>query len=385
MISEKSSITLTAPRGLVPFLKQEVSSLGYPVVWASETAVGTKGTYNDSMYLNLWLRTAHHVLFQLKEFSCAGLDDLYRHVNRIPWETIIETNEYISVVASVDHPSIRDHRIVNLKCKDAIVDRIAEKKGRRPDSGSEKHSAVIAVFWNQQRCSIAIDTSGEPLSKRGYRKIPLAAPMQETLAAGLVLATGYDGDQPFVNPMCGSGTIAIEAALIGSRAAPGLTRDNFGFMHTKYFDNEAWKKKRNEAVASRTSALSGGKIAVSDNNPEAIAAAISNAQAAHVESDISFETVDFAATTIPEGSGIVIMNPEYGIRLGDEDALVTTYREIGTFLKRSCGGYKGFLFTGNSKLAGNVGLKSGRKLNFLSGKIECRLYEYDLFKGKNSA
>lgn len=384
MTTQKTPITITAPKGLVPFLKQEVTDLQFPVLWASETAIGTEGNYNDCLYLNLWLRTAHHVLFQIQSFSCGSLDDLYRNVNSFAWETIIEATGYMSIVSTVNHPSIRDHRIVNLKCKDAIVDRIAARKGRRPDSGADKTLAVLAVFWHQNRCTVSIDTSGEPLSKRGYRKIPLAAPMQETLAAGIVLATGYNGDRPFVNPMCGSGTIAIEAALIGTKTAPGLLRNNFGFMHTLYYDTEVWKKMCTDAMSMVVSLPQEYKIGAGDKSPDAVDAAHQNAVFARVDHDILFTIEDFSETVVPEGKGVILMNPEYGIRLGSEDELIATYNAIGRFMKHACMGYRGYVFTGNTTLAGKIGLKARRKMNFQSGKIECRLYEYELFEGSKS-
>lgn len=379
MTQAQKTIFLTAPRGLIPVLRDEIIALDYKIDWAGDTGIGLRGTYSDAMYLNLWLRTAHHVLYQLAEFSCTSLDELYKNVNRIEWESIIPVNGYLSVVAIVDHPSIRDHRIVNMKCKDSIVDRIAERKGRRPNSGPEKDGVVISLFWKQDRCRVYLDTSGEPLSKRGYRQIPLGAPMQETLAAGIVLASSYSGDENFVNPMCGSGTIAIEAAQIATHRAPGLTRDYFGFMHTLLYDAAAWNVMRKEAVA-RAVAKPAFPVIATDREDQAIAASEENARIAGVDGVISFSVAPFIETPIPEGDGVIFFNPEYGIRMGDENVLVETYRSIGNFMKAACAGYRGYIFTGNVMLAGQVGLKSRKKQQFQSGKIECRLYEYDLYK-----
>lgn len=377
------NITLTAPQGLLSFLREELRGLGYPVIWTSKSAIGTRGDFVDTMRLNMWLRTAHHVLYQLKEFSCSDVNELYRSVGTIAWEGIIPADGYFSVAATVSHPAVRDHRIVNLTCKDAVVDRIAQKKGRRPDSGAKKDGAVVTVFWKGDRCVVSIDTSGEPLTKRGYRKIPLQAPMQETLAAGVIHATKYDGSGYFVNPMCGSGTIAIEAALIATNRAPGLTRKNYGFMHTCLFDADAWKKIVHDA-RDKIVAGGGGKsgIIASDISGRSIQAARTNAEAAGIGNRISFSTVDFSDTAVPRGMGVVVFNPEYGLRLGSVPELVTTYRRIGAFLKRKCQGYRGYVFTASTKLAANVGLKSGRKMKFQSGSIDCRLYEYNLFTGK---
>jgi putative N6-adenine-specific DNA methylase len=204
--------------------------------------------------------------------------------------------------------------------------------------------------------------------------------MQETLAAGVVLAAGVAKGEHFVNPMCGSGTLAIEAALIMCGRAPGITRERFGFMHTLLYDESAWQKMC-ETARSRPDNLV-GRIIASDNDPQVVAAARSNAAAAGVDHAIEFVTADFSETMVPQGRGVVVFNPEYGIRLGEEEQLVETYRAIGKFLKQQCQGYRGYIFTGNAKLAGNVGLKAGRRLRFLNGKIECKLYEYDLFRGK---
>src|SRR5208283_2330441 len=185
---------------------------------------------------NLLLRTAHRVLFLIREFAAPDADALYLAVSEIAWEEYIAPDGYVCVTSSVDNPTIRDSRFANVKCKDAIVDRIKEKCGQRPDSGPDQDRAVVNLYWKGDRCSLYIDTSGEPLSRRGYRKIPLTAPMQETLAAAVIQATGWtpvpvpgkNSSGHFINPMCGSGTIAIEAALIGLNRAAGLLRDNFG-------------------------------------------------------------------------------------------------------------------------------------------------------------
>ena len=337
-------IIISAPQGLIPYTSAEVTALGYPVLWNGACALGTRGTWTDALRLNLWLRTAHHVFYQLDEFRCDDLDTLYRKVRSMPWETVIPSNGYLSVTATVDHPAIRDHRIVNVKCKDAVVDRIATEKGRRPDSGSSRGQVVISVFWKQHRCSISIDTSGEPLSRRGYRKIPLNAPMQETLAAGVVMAARFSGSEHFINPMCGSGTLAVEAAMIATNKAPGLTRDNFGFMHTLFRHESEWAA----LIADARGKITGTRcrIVASDNDAAAVEAARLNAAAAGVEEYVTFAECEFDATAVPAGTGAVVFNPEYGIRLGEEQKLIETYRAIGKFLKRKCGGYRGYGFDG---------------------------------------
>jgi putative N6-adenine-specific DNA methylase len=372
-------ILITTPIGLTSFLREELQRLKYPIKKVGAAGVLTEGDYTDAMRLNLYLFTAHHVLYLINEFSCNNPQELYKRINAMPWETMISADGYLSVVSNVFHPSIKDTRFANLKTKDAIVDRILIRKGKRPDSGPQRNGAVIHVYWRDEKCQVYIDTSGEPLSKRGYRTNPLYAPMQETLAAAVVKATRLKSSENFINPMCGSGTLAIEAALQCINRAPGSIRKNFGFMHTLFYRKEVWDELVREA-ASRERAES-GRIIATDINDDAIKAAYNHARLAGVDRLIDFKAVDFEETQIPDGAGVVVFNPEYGIRLGDESELGQTYRRIGNFLKKRCQGYRGYVFTANMKLAGEIGLKSGRKIAFKSGKLDCRLYEYELYGG----
>ena len=256
-----------------------------------------------------------------------------------------------------------------------------KKFGRRPDSGPERDRAVVHLHWKDEECCLYIDTSGEPLSKRGYRKIPLKAPLQETLAAAIVLATGWHDNGHFINPMCGSGTLAIEAALIGLKKAPGILRNNFCFMHLKGFDKALWEELRREALLLCNKTLR-NRIIATDVSRQAIDAARENAMTAGVEHLIEFSVSDFADTPVPEGSGgLVLLNPEYGERMGQMDELADTYKGIGDFFKQKCKGYTGFVFTGNPGLAKKIGLRSKRKVQFFNSNIECRLLEYELYEG----
>ena len=202
--------------------------------------------------------------------------------------------------------------------------------------------------------------------------------MQETLAAGVIMSSGWNGRTAFINPMCGSGTLAIEAALIAANRAPGLIRQSFGFKHTLLYDPQEWARLREEAKDAIGKCEA--KIIATDILPEAVAASVNNAKTAGVERLIEFNVCDFAETAIPEGKGIVMVNPEYGVRMGKEKELVLFYRRIGDFFKKKCQGYTGYVFTGAPALAGQIGLKSKRRSVFFSGSLECRLYEYDLYK-----
>lgn len=381
---EKSGIVITCPKGLSPFLSGEVYRLGLPVLSSAASSVATEGTIFDAMKLNLFVRTGHRVLFLLREIDAENPDELYRNVSEIEWEKYLLEDGYLSVTSYVENKYIKDSRFANVKCKDAIVDRMNRICGRRPDSGSERDRAVISIYWKDDRCSVYLDTSGEPLSKRGYRKIPLKAPMQETLASAVVMATGWDGKGSFVNPMCGSGTLAIEAALAALNRAPGLSRKNFGFMHLRGFDNELWNGLITEAKNEMKKELNGGVIAT-DINAGAVEAARSNAAAAEVEDVIEFGVCDYSETAVPQGGGVVVINAEYGERMGEMPELEIIYKGIGDFFKKSCTGYTGYLFTGNSALSKKVGLRPKSKRQFFNGEIECRLLQYELYEGSKKS
>jgi len=379
-LRNKSTILITCPKGLSGYLRNELEPIAFPITGEYASGISIRGSFDDCMMLNLKLSTAHHVLFLLKECTCTSADELYKTVRTIDWENIIPLDGYVCVTSVVHTSSITDSRYANVRCKDAIVDRLVNKTGKRCNSGNERNKTVVFLYWVDNRLCLYIDTSGEPLSKRGYRIIPGSAPMQETLAAGVIAATQWKGTENFVNPMCGSGTIAIEAALKALNKAPGLTRSNFGFMHCLSFDPGAFGQLRKKLEEMQHTECP-SKIIATDHSTEAIAAAQHNASIAGVEQCIEFSVCDFNETSLPIGKGIIILNPEYGYRMGEIDTLKLLYRDIGNFFKNKCRGYTGFVFTGNFDLAKFVGLKAKRKYPFLSGKIDCRLYEYELYEG----
>lgn len=375
--SIESEILLTCPKGLAPFLAAEVRQLGMKVEGEGPGLVCTRGTLTDTMRLNLWLRTAHRVLYKVGRFGCRDPDALYRRVRDLPWSWYLPADGYFTIQASVDHPSVTDPRFPALKAKDAIVDRIRRDRGRRPDTGNDRHKAAVFLHWHGTECGMFLDTSGESLQKRGYRKVSVEAPMQETLAAACLLASGWQGDHPLVNPMCGSGTIAIEAALMALGRAPASVRLRFAFMHLCDYPEEDFRLLRREArqTARRTT---DAPIIVTDRDPEAVEAARRNARTAGVEQCLEFAVCDFAQTRVPDGGGLAMLNPEYGHRMGDEGDLVAVYRSIGDFFKQRCVGYRGGVFTGSRRLSRQVGLRPDGAWTFFSGALECRLLVYDI-------
>lgn len=383
---QTGTILITCSAGLVDYVRREVEDLGYESGESHKTGLELQGDQYDAMRLNLHLRTAYNILFLLRRFKCKSPADLYDNVAELPWEDMICPDGYVSVVSRINTSRVKNSMFASLKVKDAIVDRIAARTGSRPDSGKDRDRAVVQFYWKDDFCRLYLNTSGLKLSDRGYRKMPGKAPLRESLAAAIIMATGYDGSEPLVCPMCGSGTLAIEAALIASKRAPGLLRSNYAFMHTKYFDEPAWKQMRSDAL--KMSKQRGGKagftparIIATDIDAEAVEAARKNAMTAGVSHLIDFEVCDFAETSIPSGAGIIVMNPEYGLRLGDIQKLKETYNRIGDFFKQKCAGYTGYIFNGNPALSKVVGLRTSRRFEFYNANIECRLLKYELYAG----
>ena len=381
LFNTKSRIIVTCSNRISPFLQQEIIELGFVPVRNFKTGVELFGDLKDCMKLNINLRCASQVLFSFKEFNANNATELYNELIKIQWEKIIPSNEYFSITSNVSNETITNNLFANVKVKDAIADRFREKTGQRPDSGSELNALVIHLYWKDSIAEIFIDTSGETLSKHGYRKIPGKAPMLESLAAANLLAVKWDRISTFLNPMCGSGTIAIAAALLATKRMPGLYRNNYSFMHLCEYDQQDYLSLYND-MESKVISPCAVKIIASDISEDAINISKINAGIAGVEEMIDFELCDFASSPIPENQlGVVFFNPEYGDRLGEEAALEETYSRMGDFLKQKCKGLWGYIFTGNLELAKKIGLKPKRRIEFYTGKIDCRLFEYELYAG----
>jgi 23S rRNA G2445 N2-methylase RlmL len=379
--NKPSHIIITCSKRLSPFLQKEITESGFKISAIFQTGIEINGTLNDCIRLNLTLRCASQVLYSLKSFSCNNADELYQNVSTIQWESIIPKNGYFSITSNVDTVSINNSLFANVKVKDAIADRFRNKFNERPDSGPELERTVINLFWKNDHAQIFIDTSGETLSKHGYRKIPGKAPMMESLAAATLLATNWNRKSPFINPMCGSSTLAIEAVMLATNRYPGLFRNNYGFMHVIGYNQEVFEKEK-QKLSDEIKVVPDLKIIATDISEDAIHISKINAGVAGVTDLIQFEVCDFAETDVPENeNGIVFFNPEYGERMGDEIELEEAYSRIGDFMKKKCKGYTGYVFTGNLNLAKKIGLKPKRKIEFYNGKIDCRLLEYELYSG----
>ncbi len=378
--THRQKIVITCNKRLAPYLAQEVDELGFALQRKFQTGVEVEGTMEDCIRLNLNLRCASQVLYSIKEFRADRPEDIYNKVRSISWENYIDREGYFSVTSTVDHFTVNNNLFVNVKVKDAVVDRIREQTGQRPDSGPELSHAVIHLYWKEDQAEIFLDSSGHTLAKHGYRKIPGKAPMLEALASAVVMATRWDKQSPFINPMCGSGTLAIEAMLIATNRRPGLFRSNYGFMHITGFRDEMYERER-KRLDEQIIEVPGLVAIATDNREDAINISKVNAEAAGVIRLIRFAVCDFAQTEIPETPGVVCINPEYGERMGELTALEVTYKQIGDFLKQKCRGYLGYIYTGNLDLAKKIGLKSSRRIEFYSAKLDCRLLEYELYSG----
>ncbi len=383
--SKKRLTRITCAEHVTPFLKREVQALGYEIQEEDHVAVHVGATLEDCLRLNLHLRTAHHTFWLLSRFRCPSLNALVKQASAFPWEDLIENDSYFTITSNIEHHSVDNTMYPNLLLKDAIVDRIKARTGARPDSGPDRSCVVIQLVWKGDRAWIYLNTNGVRLSDRGYRKIPHDAPMRETLAAAVLMAAGYDGTTPLVNPMCGSGTIAIEAALMAAGRAPGLLRSDASCLHTALDIDDSYIAMRKEARKSKPMCDDPMPIVATDHNPRAIQAARKNAQTAGVEHLIDFEVCDFVDTEVPElaegEAGHVILNPEYGLRLGETDELKAVYGGIGDFFKSRCHGYRGHVFTGSRALSHEIRLKTSARQVFYNAQIECRLLSYELYRG----
>lgn len=381
LFTTSSAIIVTCPKFLSPYLAKEIEELGFEIESTFVTGVHLKGTINDCIKLNLNLRCASQVLYSLQQFEAADADMIYHQLHSYSWENIIPEDGYFSITSNVNNETINNSMFANLRVKDAIVDRLRAKRGKRPETGSELIGAVIHLFWKNEQAEIFVDTSGDSLGRHGYRKIPGQAPMLEALAAATIYATQWDKKSPFINPMCGSGTVAIEASLMATNRRPGLFRTNYAFMHLIGYDESIYFKE-DALLEEQILDVPNLQIIATDYSSRAVENAKKNAIAAGVADLIQFEVCDFALTKVPQqAAGVFYVNPEYGERLGEVDELEKTYKRIGDFMKQQCKGYFGYVFTGNLDLAKKIGLKAKRRIEFFTSRIECRLLEYELYDG----
>jgi putative N6-adenine-specific DNA methylase len=333
----------------------------------------------ESVYAaNVSLRTAVRVLRQLAEGPSSTREELYALASAVPWEEAFVRGRTFAVRSAGQGTGLRNTAYASLVVKDAVADRLRARWGHRPDVERRTPDVVIHVHLAGANAALALDSTGEPLSHRGYRPMGGPAPLAETLAAGVLLLAGYDGSQPLLDPMAGTGTIAIEAALVATRTPPGARRS---FACEKWADHAAGvlAAVRERQAAGRRSAPA--PIVAGDREPRAVTAMKRNAEAAAVAGSIRFVAKDALALESAGPGTLIVTNPPYGERLGDPRELAGFYRELGDALKRRGAGGTAWLLVGNPDLVKAIGLRPARRIVLFNGPIECRLLRFDLYSG----
>jgi putative N6-adenine-specific DNA methylase len=375
-------LVATCSRGLEEVLREELLALGHDDASCGRGVVSFRGDLDAVYRANLWLRTATRVLRHLSEGPAGSREALYDLASKVAWEEVVARGQTIAVEAAGKADAFRNTGFAALTVKDAVVDRLRARRGSRPDVARKGADVRIHVHLAGEHSGLALDSSGDPLSHRGYRPRGGPAPLSETLAAGVLLLAGFDGSRPLLDPMAGTGTIAIEAALIATRTAPGSRRS---FACERWCDHEPARLAKARETARVRRRPPPAVIVASDNEPRAAAAASRNAREAGVGDVVSVEARDVRDLVLPGAHAVIVTNPPYGERLGDPAALETFYRELGDTLKRRAAGATAWLLVGNLELAKSIGLRTSRRIVLFNGPIECRLLRFDLYAGSGEA
>jgi putative N6-adenine-specific DNA methylase len=367
----------TCARGLEPFLADELRALHAQEIHVGRGGVSCSGDRGLLYRANLWLRTAVRVLQPVLESHVESPDELYAAVQAIDWSEYLTPDHTLAVDCNVRDSRITHSQYAARRVKDAICDQFVARCGRRPSVDTERPMLGLNLHIYRDDAVLSFDSSGDSLHKRGYRPALTKAPLNEALAAGLIMATGWTGQQPFVDPLCGSGSLPIEAAWIALRRPPGLTRKHFGFMGWMDFDVRLWTAIRDEARAGVLKLLP-SFVGGSDVRADAIEHARTNARAAGIGHLLSFERRDLREFQPPGGSpGVIVSNPPYGERIGEERELRPLYRLIGEVFAGRCHGWCCHVFTSNDAPWREIRLKPTRVTPFWNGKIACRLLRYE--------
>jgi putative N6-adenine-specific DNA methylase len=366
----------TCARGLEPTLADELRALGAGKVEAGRGGAHFHGDLATLFRANLWLRTAIRVLWPILDAPVHSPEELYAAVQTIDWSRYLTPQHTIAVDCNVRDSKLTHSHYAALKVKDAICDQFVSRCGRRPSVDVEQPLLALNLHVYRDQAVLSLDSSAESLHKRGYRPILTKAPLNEALAAGLILWTGWRGEVPLIDPLCGSGTFCIEAAWLALQRPPGLTRRRFGFMGWMNYDVALWTQLRDEARRGLFKMLP-QPILGSDVRRDAVNFAQGNARAAGIGHLLRFEQKDVADFQPPPGpAGLLICNPPYGERLGDEKELKGLYRTLGEVFRKRCQGWRLCVFTGNALLARQLGLKPARTADFFNGPLRCRMLEF---------
>ncbi|MBN1820597.1 MAG: class I SAM-dependent RNA methyltransferase [Prolixibacteraceae bacterium] len=366
--------------GLEGVLFEELKKTGAENISKGNRAVFFEGDKKVLYRANFNLRTALRILKQIHSFKFNNVDDFYKKCFEFNWDEFMNVKNSFAVYSTVfNSKEFRNSMFVSLKMKDAIVDFFRGKTGKRPNVDSEKPEIILNVHISENDCSISLDSSGESLHKRGYRVAQNEAPLSEILAAGMILLSGWKGESDFIDPMCGSGTLPIEAVLIATNTPPGIFRKEFAFEKWSDFEPELFTEISEEAEPVKLKK----QIYASDISPRNIGIARSNARNAHVFNYINFSVTDFNDLKIKTNGSTFIINPPYGERLNFKD-LEQTYSMIGERLKHQYPGNTAWILSSSKGLFNKIGLKYSEKHQLYNGALLCDFRKYDLFTGKRN-
>lgn len=367
--------------GLEEVLSLELKRLGAKDIEVHNRAVSFKGDLGFLYKTNLCLRTALRVLVPFKKFKVRDEKSLYESIQDINWEDFIDVTDTIAIDTVLSTGLFAHSQYISQKAKDAIVDQFRAKYGERPSVDLEKPTIRIHLHIKDDTCTVALDSSGESLHKRGYRDKTNLAPINEVLAAGMVLLTGWDKRSTFIDPMCGSGTILIEAALIANNIPAGYFREDFGFERWKKFlpyDEELWNVIFDAAVDKITNHEQ--KILGGELSPNVAKKAKENIKHAKVDDIVSIKNCDMKDFEVPEGRGVVVINPPYGERMV-KDNIEELYKMMGDTFKKNFAGYDCWILSSNMEAFKHVGLRPSRKIALFNGQLECRFMKFEMYSG----
>ncbi len=368
--------------GLEAVLADELRNMGALSVEVANRAVYFRGDLSTLYKANYLCRTALRILKPVGVFTVRNENELYEKIKRVDWPALFDVQKKIVVTASVFHSSLTHSHYVALKTKDAIADLFREKTGKRPYVSKENPQIYIDVHISGDKCTVSLDSSGVSLHKRGYRIAADKAPLNEVLAAGMLRLSGWDFQGDFIDPMCGSGTLPIEAAMAAMHIPAGYYRRHFAFMHWQDFDETLFQKIKTKA--DNTIREHEDPIIASDKSFRAFRTAQINLKHARLDKDVMLLNKPFEKVNPESGKGILMFNPPYGVRLTEED-LVALYKHIGDVLKNRFQGYEAWIITGNPAAAKFIGLKPSRKIPLFNGPLESRLLQFKMYAGSKKA
>ena len=364
--------------GLEPVLAKELTQLGANDVEIGRRMVSFTGDKELMYRANFQLHTAIRILKPIHHFKARSADDVYEEIKKIDWTEYLGTDKTFTVDSVVFSEEFRHSKFVSYKVKDAIVDQFREKTGKRPNISVANPDIRLNMHIAENKCTLSLDSSGESLHRRGYRQESVEAPLNEVLAAGMILLSGWQGDTDFIDPMCGSGTLIIEAALIARNMAPGLFRKEYAFEKWPDFDADLFDEIYNDESLEREF---NHKIYGYDIDMKAVNTARLNVKAAGLSDIISVEQQDFKDFTQPQNKSIIITNPPYGERISTPD-LRGTYKMIGERLKHQFKGNDAWVLSYREECFDQIGLKPSIKIPLYNGSLECEFRKYQMFDGK---